>query len=589
MGLAESDPPRPVWTNSLTRSGLFNGCSNSRYIDREVLIIGDESSIGPSESVGTVHARRGESEARIDAPNGQGLTGGFDLFLNNPTPGILYDGNSLQILDANQEAAALYGYPPEQLCGMNILDLFVSLSEIEALQLRAELLEPSRSLGPFLHVGASQQLTVNLWTFSVRACDVDARLAFVKSVAEGHGAEEALRGSEERFRELFENANDVIFLQDLQGKILTINRAAESLTGYSRQEVLGQSIDNLIDPDARPLHHDSIRAHLGGSATQHYELAFLSKKHNRRFLEVSSRILYRAGQPYAVQGIGRDITERKLAQQRLQESAEALKRTNEDLSDALRLAREATQTKERFLANTSHELRTPLNGIMGMINLLKSTDLTTDQRDYADTVGQCANDLLMIINDLLDLSQMDAGRIVLDEEAIDLQECLEAVLKMLRVRAAAKGLSLSSEVEDGLPRHVYADGLRLRQVLTNLIANAVKFTTTGGVHVRVSCAPCGARFRCEVIDSGIGVDETVHDRIFEAFFQADGTTRRRFGGNGLGLAICKQLVGIMGGQIGVHCNHDGSRGTTFWFELPLRTSETPTGSGRSVCTTPQAV
>jgi PAS domain S-box-containing protein len=554
-----------------------------------VVIIGDEISIQPSKSVGTVHAGLGEPDARIDGLAGEGLTGGLDLFLNNPTPGVLYNGNSLQILDANQEAAALYGYTREQFCGMNMLDLFASLSEMEGLQLRAELLEPSRRLGPFLHSGASQQLTVHLLTFSVRVGGAEVRLAFVKCVPGGQGAEEALRGSEERFRELFENANDVIFLQDLQGKILTINRAAESLTGYSRQEVLGQSIDNLIDPDARPLHHDSIRAHLGGSATQHYELAFLSKKHNRRFLEVSSRILYRAGQPYAVQGIGRDITERKLAQQRLQESAEELQRTNRELSTALRLAREATQTKERFLANTSHELRTPLNGIMGMVNLLKSTDLTSDQRDYADTVGQCANDLLMIINDLLDLSQMDAGRIVLDEESIELQECLEAVLKMLRVRASAKGLLLSSEVEDGLPTHVYADGLRLRQVLTNLIANAVKFTATGGVHVRVSCAPCGTRFRCEVIDSGIGVDETVHDRIFEAFFQADGTTRRRFGGNGLGLAICKQLVGIMGGQIGVHCNHDGSPGTTFWFELPLRTSETSTATCRSVCTVPQAV
>jgi PAS domain S-box-containing protein len=554
-----------------------------------VVTIGDESSIQPSQSVGAVHTRPGESGARSDGPDGEDLTGGLDLFLNNPTPGVLYNTNSLQILDVNQEAVALYGYTREQFRAMNVLDLFASLPEAERGRLPAELLEPSRTLGPFLHTGGSQQLTVHMTTFSVRVCGVDARLAFVKSVAEGQGAEEALRGSEDRFRELFENANDVIFLQDLQGKILTINRAAESLTGYSRQEVLGQSIDNLIAPDARPLHHDCIRAHLGGSATQHYELAFLSKKHNRRFLEVSSRILYRAGQPYAVQGIGRDITERKLAQQRLQESAEELKRTNEELSDALRLAREATQTKERFLANTSHELRTPLNGIMGMINLLKSTDLTTDQRDYAETVGQCANDLLMIINDLLDLSQMDAGRVVLDEESIDLHECLEAVLKMLRVRAAAKGLTLSSAVEDGLPTHIYVDGLRLRQVLTNLIANAVKFTATGGVHVRVAFAPCGTRFRCEVIDSGIGVDSTVHDRIFEAFFQADGTTRRRFGGNGLGLAICKQLVGIMGGQIGVYCNHDGSRGTTFWFELPLRTGETSTGGDRSACTVPQVI
>ena len=377
----------------------------------------------------------------------------------------------------------------------------------------------------------------------------------------------------ERYRELFENANDVIFLQDLQGKILTINRAAESLTGYSRQEVLGHSIDQLIEPEARYLHHDSIRAHLGGSATQHYELAVLSKDQKRRFLDVSSRILYRFGQPYSVQGIGRDVTERKLAQERLEQSARALEQSNKELITALRLAREATQLKEQFLANTSHELRTPLNGIMGMINLLKTTDLTVDQHDYADTVGRCANDLLVIINDLLDLSQMEAGRLTLDEELIDLRGCLEAVLKLQRARAEGKGLTLTLEFDPDVPGQTFGDGIRLRQVVTNLVGNALKFTDDGGVRVRVARSACGRLFRCEVIDSGIGVDEDVHDRIFQAFVQADGTTHRRFGGNGLGLTICKQLVEIMGGRIGLQRNADGSRGTTFWFELPLRSSE----------------
>jgi PAS domain S-box-containing protein len=377
----------------------------------------------------------------------------------------------------------------------------------------------------------------------------------------------------ERYRELFENANDVIFLQDLQGKILTINRAAESLTGYSRQEVLGHSIDQLIAPEARYLHHDSIRAHLGGSATQHYELAVLSKDQHRRFLDVSSRILYRLGQPYAVQGIGRDVTERKLAQERLEQSARALEQSNQELITALRLAREATQLKEQFLANTSHELRTPLNGIMGMINLLKSTDLTPDQLDYAETVGQCANDLLIIINDLLDLSQMEAGRLTLEEELIDLRSCLEAVLKLQRVRAENKGLTLMLEIDPDVPGQAFGDGIRIRQVVTNLVGNALKFTVEGGVRVRVTRSTCGGLFRCEVIDSGIGVDEEVYDRIFQAFVQADGTTHRRFGGNGLGLTICKQLVEIMGGRIGLQRNADGSRGTTFWFELPLRSGK----------------
>jgi PAS domain S-box-containing protein len=382
-------------------------------------------------------------------------------------------------------------------------------------------------------------------------------------------AEEALRSSEERFRELFENANDVIFLHDLKGKVLAINRAGEYLTGYSRSEVLGHNFDNLIAPEARPLIHDFIRAHLGGSPTQHFELPIVSKFGNRRFLEVSTRILYRRGQAVAIQGIGRDITDRKQAQQRLEESSRELQRKNEELSHALQLAREATQLKEQFLANTSHELRTPMNGIMGMVNLLLETNLSLDQREYAEAVNQCATDLLTIINDILDVSQIESGRILLNESPIDIRDSLQAVVRMLRLRAAAKKLELVCEIDPQLPAPILGDSVRVRQIFTNLIANAIKFTSTGGVHVRLMYLAEVSRLRCEVIDSGIGVSDAVREKIFEAFVQADGSTRRRFGGTGLGLTISKQLVELMGGRIGTYSNESGV-GSTFWFELPLK-------------------
>ncbi|MBV9405226.1 MAG: PAS domain S-box protein [Acidobacteriaceae bacterium] len=314
---------------------------------------------------------------------------------------------------------------------------------------------------------------------------------------------------------------------------------------------------------------DSISAHLGGSATQHYELPILSKFGTRRYLEVSTRIIYRRGHPVGIQGIGRDITERKLAQQRLMESAQQLQIKNEELSTALALAREATQLKEQFLANTSHELRTPMNGIMGMITLLRNTDLTSDQREYADAISQCSNDLLTIINDLLDLSQIEAGRFSLADEPFDLEESVKSVVKLLRLRAESKDLPLRYDIDAQLPPYVYGDCVRFRQILTNLIANAIKFTTHGGIEIRLRCSEGNSRMRIEVIDSGIGVDESVRERIFEAFFQADGTTRRRYGGTGLGLTISKQLVEIMGGHIGTFNNQSAS-GATFWFELPLR-------------------
>lgn len=500
------------------------------------------------------------------------------VFFENPVPIIVYAADSLRILEANKSAMALYGYERDQLRSLSVTELFAPDTRRNRTDLKTELRKVTNSIGPLVHRGAAkQELVVSLIIFTFDAGGVPARIVMIQDETARHMAEEKLRTSEERYRELFENANDVIFLHDLAGKILTVNRAAEYLTGYSRTELLGKNFSSLVAPEACHQTMDSIRAHLGGSATQHYELPIISKFGMLRFLEVSTRIIYRCGHPVAIQGIGRDVTERKQAQQRLLESSQELQQKNEELSTALRLAREATQLKEQFLANTSHELRTPMNGIMGMINLLRSTDLSADQHEYADAVSQCANDLLTIINDLLDLSQIEAGRLSLTDEPFDLQESLKAVVKLLRLRADSKKVNLTYQIDPRLPDQIYGDSVRFRQILTNLIANAIKFTPAGGVHVRVERGDDDRMLHCEVIDSGIGVADSMRERIFEAFCQADGTTRRRFGGTGLGLTISKQLVENMGGCIGTYNNNPGP-GSTFWFDLPLRPVETCGGS-----------
>ncbi len=514
-------------------------------------------------------ARVAELEDWVEKLQSQ-ISGYERVFFDNPVPAIVYDPVSLQIIEVNESALSLYGYDREQMRQLNLIDLFATEGYRNQADLLSELRKPMNAIGPFGHHGAlKQELLVSMVFFTFELRGADARIAMIQDETARHTAEEALRGSEERYRELFENANDVIFLHDLKGKIIAVNRAAEYLTGYSRMEVAGQNFEQLVAPEARHQMQDSIRAHLGGSATQHYELPILSKFGTRRFLEVSTRIIYRRGHPIGIQGIGRDITERKQAQQRLLVSARELQKKNEELSTALHLAQEATQLKEQFLANTSHELRTPMNGIMGMIDLLNSTELTSDQREYAEAVSHCANDLLTIINDILDLSQIEAGRLSLADDPFDMRESVRSVVKLLRLRAQAKELNLTYEIDADLPTHVFGDCVRFRQILTNLIANAIKFTAAGGVHVRLKRGSDEARLRCQVIDSGIGVEESVRERIFEAFFQADGTTRRRYGGTGLGLTICKQLVEIMGGSIGT-CNNESEPGATFWFEMPLR-------------------
>lgn len=492
------------------------------------------------------------------------------VFKDNPIPAIVYSADELSVLNANQSALELYGYQLKEICSRKLTDLFAGAALRNRPDLATELRRPLNAITRITHKKASgQELVVSLVSFTFEAKGKNARMMMVEDETARHDTEEALRSSEERFHELFENANDVIFLHDLKGKLLEVNRAAEQLTGYSRIEVLGKDFEELIAPESRSVVLDIVRAHLGGSAPQHYELPVISKGGKLRFLEVSTRIIFRRGHPIAIQGIGRDITERKQAQQRLLESSRELQLKNEELSTALHLAKEATRLKEQFLANTSHELRTPMNGIMGMINLLKATDLTLDQREYADAVSECTNDLLTIINDLLDLSQMEARRLSLADEPFDIHESLRSVVKLLSLRAGAKDLTLTYEIEPGLPQYIYGDSVRFRQILTNLIANAVKFTPSGAVKIRLRRDKRNGLTCCEVIDSGIGVEEPVRERIFEAFFQADGTTRRRFGGSGLGLTICKQLVENMNGRIGMY-NNAPSPGATFWFELPLR-------------------
>lgn len=532
----------------------------------------DDSSSVENMSASELRQRTGQLEKSLRLLE-ERLASHERVFYDNPIPTLVYSTKDLYILNANESALALYGMNLQEMRERTMLDLFANDPGSPGRDYAHELRRPFSSIGGAVQRGAQgQELVVSLVSITFEFRGVDARISIIEDQTERHNTEEALRTSEERFRELFENANDVIFLHDLKGKILEVNRAAEHLTGYSRTEVLGRDIEGLVTPEARELVLDIVRAHLGGSAPHHYELPVVSKGGKIRYLEVSTRMIYRRGHPVAIQGIGRDVTERKSAQQKLLESSREMQQKNVELSNALHLAHESTRLKEQFLANTSHELRTPMNGIMGMIDLLKTTELTSEQLEYAEVVKQCANDLLTIINDLLDLSQMEARRFHLIVEPFDAYESLRSVIKLLKVRADNKNLALTCDFDSGLPRLIYGDSVRFRQLLTNLIANAVKFTPAGSVRVRLRLAETSDRIRCEVIDSGIGVEESIQERVFEAFFQADGTTRRRFGGNGLGLAICQQLVGNMGGEIGLFNNQDAP-GATFWFELPLHPAD----------------
>ncbi len=361
---------------------------------------------------------------------------------------------------------------------------------------------------------------------------------------------------------------DALLVTNASGKIKTANPAAQTIFGYSEAELIGQHI-SAVTP-LQELWQRAQQAYEFGQADLllHMETNCVTRTGRQTAIAFScSLITSNEDDRHDFIYIGHDITERKQAE--------------EKLKAARAIAESASQSKSLFLASMSHEIRTPMNAVLGMTELLLDTPLSMEQHDFVENIRTSGDALLNLINEILDLSKLEAGEMKLENLEFDLRSCVEEVVELLAPQAQSKGLEIINWIKNDVPDRVLGDRNRLRQVITNLMGNAIKFTSEGEVMVRVEMRSHHGNtdtVHFSIIDTGIGIAPEQRNKLFVPFSQVDASTTRKYGGTGLGLAICKQIVEIMHGEIGIASNlgSDVERGSIFWFTLPF---QRPNNSG----------
>ncbi len=505
----------------------------------------------------------------------------------------------------NRQAEHIFGWPRGEVVGQEVRDVIVPPEHRE---------DHQRGLEHFLKTGEGPLLNRRIEVESLRKdgsrFPIELTItpletfegwlfaAFARDITQR-------KRMEQRFHATIESAPTAMVMIDSAGEIVLVNSETERLFGYSRDELLGRQVELLVPARFRP-QHPRLRAGFFAQPQarrmgEGRDLFGLRKEGTEFPVEIGLNPV-ETDEGLFVLGAIVDITERKQAEaelrhlnetleQRVVERTSKLQAALDELTRAKEAAEEASRAKSVFLANMSHEVRTPLNGVIGMAELLQDTPLSAVQRDYLNLLRESGESLLTVINDILDFSKIEAGRLELDHVPFDYAESVGDTMKSLGLRAHAKGLELALRIAPGVPRVLIGDPGRLRQVLVNLVGNAIKFTDRGEVVVdveavathassaagsaRASTAPAAeptgdahaggsmVELHASVRDTGIGIAADKLESIFQPFEQADGTTTRRFGGTGLGLAISVRLVGMMGGRI--WAESEPGRGSTFHF------------------------
>jgi PAS domain S-box-containing protein len=483
----------------------------------------------------------------------------YRSIFENAIEGIFQTTPAGQYLNVNPALATMYGYDSVQ-------DLIAGLTRIE----NQLYVNPNRR-NEFIQIMAEHSSVrgfeseiyrkdgSTMWiSENARAVKDDGgRIVYyegmVEDITERKRLEAELHESEQSLSALINNIDDSIWSVDAEYRLLTFNNVFAQLFEEQYHTHI-KAGDVILDHLPTEWRTEDIALYDRALAGEKF---IIERRYQyeteERYYEISYNPIRSNDAIGGVAVFSKDITERQRAHIALQQAMVAAESSN--------------RLKSEFLANMSHEIRTPMNGVIGMTDLLLMTDLTHEQREFARTVRISGESLLVVINDILDFSKIEAGKLDLEITDFDLRESIDSTMDLLAAQAHSKGLELAAFIRPEVPLELRGDPGRLRQVVNNLVGNAVKFTSQGEVVVtvsRVSETPTHARLRFEVRDTGIGINEKGQQRLFKAFSQADGSTTRKYGGTGLGLAISKRLVEMMNGQIGV--KSELGKGSTFFFD-----------------------
>lgn len=367
--------------------------------------------------------------------------------------------------------------------------------------------------------------------------------------------------SKDSLNNIISSIVDCVFVLNADLSVNRVNNAIIDLLGYSEDELLHQDCSKIVADEG--FKKSTVQTLLSKGHVQNEEVYLLTKEGDKIQVSLSGSVMYnKENDVYGIVFVAKDITEQKKFESALKEAKEA--------------AEAASKSKSEFLATVSHEIRTPMNGIIGMTGLLINTELDQEQKEYVEIVRVSGESLLTIINDILDFSKIESGKIDLEEETFSLRNCIEETLELLAPNAHQKNLELISLIEPEVPPYIIGDVTRLRQILVNLVSNAIKFTESGEVLVTVSNVDApgkGKVLKFSVKDTGIGIDKNQIIDLFNAFSQADSSTTRKYGGTGLGLAISKRLTTLLGGEIWVESTE--GQGATFYFTINTEVGDVP--------------